>query len=57
MENPFLRINKLNTFLKIGISALALALVLSLVFAQNTVKESIKEVYIYKKIFVKEFRR
>ena len=54
MENPFLRINKLNTFLKIGIGALALALVLSLVFAQNTVKETIQKVYIYKNILIKQ---
>lgn len=54
MENPFLRLSKTNRYLRVGIFLSILLGILIVVFTPKKVEESIKEVYIYKKIFVKD---
>jgi len=52
MVNPFLRINKTNIILKWSLVALASLLVLTIIFAQNFVNETVKKVYIYKNLLI-----
>ena len=57
MENPFLQVNNANKILKWSLTFVLALAVFTAIFASNKVDEAshkVRELYIYKKIFIKE---